>query len=296
MLEDMTSPRSARSPAQADAARANGSKGRGPATPDGRARSAQNPLDHGLRSEELTVLPHERPEEVLQHVERVLGDLGVVGYTETLVGKRVALRLLQQRRLEEIEAHRLRAEVDRRLDDTDEMNAVRLIEGTITALQTMATVMSSSFPDGREALDRLLVPVSAVSAMLEQVEASGTKVFVGCAALTAALGRLRQGSPVETDAAAYAVVVERALVALGAVERLLPGARAAAEARRVEVASQMPLPDDRDTLLRRRYAADLDRRLATDMRLLAALREQREAQSGSGSLGQPPQVQVRLVR
>lgn len=291
-----TSRSPSRSTAQAEASRSNGSQGRGPVTPVGRARSAQNPLDHGLRSEELTVLPHERPEEVVEHIERVLADLGVEGYTETMIGKRVALRLLQQRRLEDIEARHLQAEVDRRLDDTDEMKAVRLIEGTCAALQTMATVMSSSFPTGREALDQLLVPVSAVSAMLEQVEATGAKVFVGGAALKAALSRLRQESPLETDAAAYAVVLEKALVALGAVEQLLPGTRAAVEARKVEVASQMPLPDDRDALLRRRYAADLDRRLAADMRLLAALREQREALSGSGSLGQPPQVQVRLVR
>ena len=287
--------RSPRSEAQRLASAQNGRRGSGPRTAEGRARAAQNSTSHGIRSDELTVLPHERSDEVVQHVERVLADLGVQNYTEIMVGKRVALRLMQQRRLEDIEARRLRAEVDERLDATDEMKLVRLIEGTATALGTMISVMSSSFPAERDALDQLLVPINSVIGMLDKIEDTGAKVFVGRAALADAVGRLREESPVQTDVGAYRKVVEVAGVALTGVQDLVAGATGA-EAKRVEIAGQMPLPDDHDAKLRRRYAADLDRRIAADMRLLAALREQRAATAASGSLGEPAQVQVRLVR
>jgi hypothetical protein len=76
----------------------NAIKSSGPRTALGKARSAQNALRHGLRSE-LPVLPGERARDWEEHQASILRSLAPLGALEEALAQRVALCLWRQRRV-----------------------------------------------------------------------------------------------------------------------------------------------------------------------------------------------------
>jgi hypothetical protein len=254
-----------------------------------------NSLVHGIRGEELAVLPHENSAEVLAYIEMWMNDLHLEGPVEVQVGKSIAFKSWQKKRIETVEARRQQAEVLHRLEDTPAMNNLHLFEGAILALKTMVAVMGSSIPEDRESLDKLLTPVSGVLEMMEKVESTAANVFVGLSALTDAIDKLKTCSHVTTDVLAYTVVIEKTQSAVGAVEALLPEAQRAVEEAKLKVTSDMPMAADRDAMLRHRYWKELGRRIESELRVLGQLRERRTQLAASGSLGQAAHVEVRVV-
>ena len=108
-------------PAQSDAARANGAKSHGPATPAGRARSSQNSRRHGLSIHSAThtlpfasiVLPTESLDEFHAILNSYLADLAPAGPVEIeLVAAMVAARW-RLRRIATIETTFLGNEIER---------------------------------------------------------------------------------------------------------------------------------------------------------------------------------------
>ena len=102
--------------ARAEASRRNGAQSRGPKTPEGKLRSAQNALKHGLRAQKYVVLPDEDAAGFAA-LEAALGDeLAPQGVLQRiLVGRiaRAAWRLDRAERLEvELFAERLLAVPD----------------------------------------------------------------------------------------------------------------------------------------------------------------------------------------
>ena len=78
------------SSARAEASRKNGARSRGPRTAEGKARSAQNALKHGLRAQKYVVLPDEDAAEFAALETALIEELAPQGALQGVLARRVA--------------------------------------------------------------------------------------------------------------------------------------------------------------------------------------------------------------
>jgi hypothetical protein len=89
--------------ARAEASRRNGAKSRGPKTPEGKARSAQNALKHGLRAQKHMLLPGESAAEYQRLEAALLEELAPEGALQAVLARRVVAAAWRLERVERIE-------------------------------------------------------------------------------------------------------------------------------------------------------------------------------------------------
>src|SRR5918995_5402575 len=89
--------------ARALASRQNGAKSRGPKTKEGRARSAQNALKHGMRAQKYVVLPEEDADEFAGLEAALIEELAPVGALQMVLARRVAVAAWRLARADRIE-------------------------------------------------------------------------------------------------------------------------------------------------------------------------------------------------
>ena len=90
--------------ARAEASRRNGAKSRGPKTLEGKVRSAQNALKHGMRAQKYVVLPEEDADEFADLQAALLEELAPVGALQTVLARRVAVAAWRLARADRMEA------------------------------------------------------------------------------------------------------------------------------------------------------------------------------------------------
>ncbi len=91
-------------PARAAASRINGARSRGPRTPEGKARAAQNALKHGLRAEHLVTVGDEDPAAFEALESALIEELAPDGALQRLLASRIARAAWRLERTERIEA------------------------------------------------------------------------------------------------------------------------------------------------------------------------------------------------
>jgi hypothetical protein len=117
--------------ARAEASRRNGAKSRGPKTPEGKARSAQNALKHGLCADNYLVSAEE--EQDYEALEAALvGELAPQGVLQALLVTRIVRATWRLERADRIEAEllafRMRGEDDLGLALTRDCNSARAFD------------------------------------------------------------------------------------------------------------------------------------------------------------------------
>jgi hypothetical protein len=90
--------------ARAEASRRNGAKSRGPKTPEGKARSVQNELKHGMRAQKYLVLPEEDAAEFAALEAALVEELAPTGALQMVLAHRVAVAVWRLARADHIEA------------------------------------------------------------------------------------------------------------------------------------------------------------------------------------------------
>jgi hypothetical protein len=91
------------STARAEASRKNGARSRGPKTEEGKARSAQNALKHGLRAQKYVVLPEEDAAQFAGLEAAMIEELAPVGALQMVLARRVAVAAWRLARADRIE-------------------------------------------------------------------------------------------------------------------------------------------------------------------------------------------------
>ena len=95
------------SSARAEASRRNGAKSRGPQTPEGKTRSAQNALKHGLRAQKHVSLPDEDAVEFAALEAALHTELAPRGMLQSILVRRIARAAWRLDRADRMEAEML---------------------------------------------------------------------------------------------------------------------------------------------------------------------------------------------
>jgi hypothetical protein len=151
------------SDARAAASRINGARSRGPKTPAGKARAAQNAIKHGMRALKYVVLPDESAAEFHEFEEAMVDELAPVGAVQAVLARRVAVAAWRLARADRMEVELFE---ERRWEDAGVgMALIRDGNGT-RSFETLMRYRSAAMAEFMRAL-RTLKALQAEAALAE---------------------------------------------------------------------------------------------------------------------------------
>ena len=151
--------------ARAEASRRNGAKSRGPKTPAGKARAAQNALKHGMRALQYVVLPDEDAVEFQALEAALVDELAPEGALQLVLARRVAVAAWRLARADRMEVELFE---ERRWEDAGVgMALIRDGNGT-RSFETLLRYRSAAMAEFWRALKTLKALQAEAAAVLEQ--------------------------------------------------------------------------------------------------------------------------------
>jgi hypothetical protein len=157
-------------PARAAASRRNGAKSRGPKTAQGKARSAQNALRHGLCAQKFVVLGDEDAQAYAALEAAVLEELAPDGIVQRLLAGRVARAAWRVERAERIESELF----EFRQGGEDNLALALIRDGNGTrSFETLMRYRGSALAEFYRALRTLKALQDEAGAARDRLDASG---------------------------------------------------------------------------------------------------------------------------
>jgi hypothetical protein len=280
------------SPARIEANRKNARRSTGPRTPEGRMRSSQNALRHGLTARTIPVTAVERAQDWRRHRGSLWIELQPVGYLEEILVDEIAMILWRLKRVPAFEVGRVllgQLDVPKELLDGFTMNEVEMLPAVLEATASMLVglpQMSETDLISREAVTGLFLVLEkkgldlfsrsrlSSNVSIGRTYAQGpnhwTAQFVTEVLKTASLSY-------ERDTKVLTGLAQQCIVALQAdlnrVQRRLDGTL-----RAHQLSALIPSAEDSSRIVR--YEGHLHRLLAKDLRELQALQARRKRQAG----------------
>ena len=155
--------------ARAEASRRNGARSRGPTTPEGKARAAQNALKHGMRALQYVVLPDEDAVQFQALEAALLDELAPEGALQLVLARRVAVAVWRLARADRMEVELFE---ERRWEDAGVgMALIRDGNGT-RSFETLMRYRSAAMAEFWRALKTLKALQAEPAAVLEQPTAA----------------------------------------------------------------------------------------------------------------------------
>lgn len=290
----------ARSQAQAEAARRNGMASTGPKTEEGKRRSSVNRLLHGLEARAL-LLPGEEMQAYTDVLEGCFETYQPTTDVEAMIVAEIGDAFFRLRRLHRHEHGQLLAGLEEELKKTDAHKNLALALRAQTAVTTLIAVIDDTKAVERKVGDArdFLAAIHKAEAIISEVPGLPHAVQLSLAKELEAMGMLDDEARADFSPirAAAALVAE-------ALEKSIAENRAALDVNRKKLSTERLLLHEREIKLIDRYSRTIEQSISRQVGLLAQGRQQgihadagdRHEIAGSGSFRQPFNVSLRVIK
>lgn len=278
------------STARADASQINGRKSAGPVSPEGKATSAMNGVQHGLASHAV-LLPSETTTDYEANVTSWVTTLQPASPGEVEIVARIADLNFRLRRLQRLEDRHLNANLEDKLKNTGIFKMLSIAQNASLGMAAMiSTVGDIKTACAGARVAELLSPIGAVVEMVNAVDLP--------VAATGPMDQIYGELKTQTEAAmvppeTFARLIEIGGTVVEALSTKIAELAAKVATERERIADDLLLGDEKELAKFERHRARISKALDAELSRLKTVRELSQGAVGS-SVG-PFLIELKLI-